>query len=75
MVRNMLRVLVLLLGIVLMQVGGLDAQDVQPQVYVPAPVGVNLFTMGYAFSTGAVLFDKTIPIEDANADIHSVTAA
>ncbi|KPK61878.1 MAG: hypothetical protein AMS21_08710 [Gemmatimonas sp. SG8_38_2] len=52
-----------------------NAQDVQPQVYTPAPVGVNLLTLGYAFSTGAVLFDKTIPIENANADIHSISAA
>lgn len=53
----------------------LKAQDVQPRVYSPAPVGVNLFTLGYAFSTGAVLFDKTIAIEDATAEIHSITAA
>lgn len=55
--------------------GGLTAQDVQPRVYTPAPVGVNLFTLGYAFSTGPVLFDKTIPIEEADAKIHSLTAA
>lgn len=54
---------------------GLNAQDVQPKVYTPAPVGVNVVTLGYAFSSGAVLFDKTILIEDAAGDIHSVTAA
>ena len=31
--------------------------------------------MGYAYSTGAVLFDKTIPIENVQADIHSFSAA
>jgi len=50
-------------------------QDVQPRVYAPAPVGVNLLTLGYAYSHGAVLFDKTISIEDAIADIHSLNLA
>lgn len=49
-------------------------QDVQPRVYTPAAVGVNLATLAYSNSNGAVLFDKTIPIEDAVGDIHSVAA-
>ena len=53
----------------------LDAQDVQPRVYAPAPTGANLFTMAYAYSSGAMLFDRTIPIENAQASIHSFTAA
>jgi hypothetical protein len=53
----------------------LNAQDVQPRVYAPAPTGVNLLTLGYAFSSGAVLFDKTVPIEDATGDIHSFNLA
>jgi hypothetical protein len=31
--------------------------------------------MGYAYSTGAVLFDKTIPIENVQADIHGFNVA
>ena len=42
----------------------LMAQDVQPRVYAPAPTGVNVLTLGYAYSSGDVLFDKTIPIEE-----------
>lgn len=52
-----------------------EAQDVQPRIYTPAPVGVNLITVGYAFSSGAVLFDKTIPVENASANIHSLAVA
>jgi hypothetical protein len=44
-------------------------------VYAPAPVGANVIVLGYAFSHGEVLFDKTIPIEDATADIHSLNLA
>lgn len=53
----------------------LPGQDVQPRVYTPAPVGVNLLTLGYAYSNGPVLFDKTIPIENASARVHSLTPA
>ena len=64
-----------LTGLVLVSLPGtICAQDVQPKVYTPAPVGVNLVTLGYAFSTGAVLFDKTIPIENATGNIHSIAA-
>lgn len=50
-------------------------QDVQPRVYAPAPTGVNLFTLGYSYSNGAMLFDRTLPIENVNANIHSFSAA
>ena len=53
----------------------LMAQDVQPRVYAPAPTGLNVLTLGYAYSSGAMLFDKTIPIENVQADIHSFNAA
>ena len=54
---------------------GLAGQDVAPRVYTPAPVGVNAISLVYAFSTGAVLFDKTLPVENVNGDIHSITGA
>lgn len=64
--------LVLVLG--LFAPGEMYGQDVQPRVYTPAPVGVNLATLGYSYSSGSVLFDKTIPIEDAVGSIHSLAA-
>ncbi len=53
----------------------MEAQDVQPRVYTPAPVGVKAMTLNYAFSTGGVLFDKTVPVENVVGDVHSVTPA
>jgi len=64
-----------LAGLCLLMPLALRGQDVQPRVYVPAPVGVNAVALGYAYSSGAVLFDKTIPIDSAQADIHSIVAA
>ena len=63
------------MGVVLLIPFALNAQDVQPRVYAPAPTGVNLITLGYAYSTGAVLFDKTVPIDNATGDIHSFNVA
>jgi len=51
------------------------AQDVQPRVYVPAPVGMNGISLMYSFSTGALLYDKTLPVENVTGDIHSIVAA
>ena len=53
----------------------LASQDVQPRVYTPAPFGVNAMTLNYAFSTGRLLFDKTIPVENVVGDVHSITPA
>jgi hypothetical protein len=65
----------ILLGFLLLAPVLLLSQDVQPKVYAPAPTGVNLFTLGYAYSEGAMLFDRTIPVENVNANIHSFNAA
>jgi hypothetical protein len=51
------------------------AQDIQPRVYTAAPIGVNAISLGYAFSTGEVLFDKTIPLEDVTGDVHSISVS
>jgi hypothetical protein len=53
----------------------LPAQDVQPRWLSPAPVGSHLVGGAYSFSTGAVLMDKTIPVEDIDGDVHAVLGA
>jgi len=65
----------LLAGLALLIPIALNAQDVQPRVYAPAPIGMNLLTLGYAYSTGSVLFDKTVPVDDVLADIHGLNFA
>lgn len=53
----------------------LFAQDIQPRVYAPAPIGTNVVTLGYTYSYGSVLFDKTIPISNTEADINAFNVA
>jgi len=73
-VRNwiQLAVLVALCVAIPKQVRG---QDVQPRVYAPAPVGTNGISVAYAYTTGALLYDKTLPVENVTGDIHSIVAA
>lgn len=71
--RSARTVLIVTLGVASPTAVG--AQDVQPRVYTPAPVGVDALTLNYAFSTGGLLFDKTIPVEDVVGDVHSFTPA
>jgi hypothetical protein len=45
------------------------AQDLEPRAYTNAPVGMNFLLVGYQYSDGALLFDPSLPITDANAKV------
>ena len=47
------------------------AQDLTPRAYFPAPVSTNAIVLIYAFATGEVLFDPTLPVTDVTAKIQS----
>jgi hypothetical protein len=51
------------------------AQDLEPRAYANTPVGMNFLVAGYAFTTGGVALDASIPLEDAEIDIHSEVVA
>lgn len=46
-------------------------QELEPGAYSVSPAGVNFLVATYNFSLGDVTFDPTLPIEDAEASIHS----
>lgn len=46
------------------------AQELEPALYQNAPAGVNVAAFGYSFSTGNVLFDAALPLEDVRARVH-----
>jgi hypothetical protein len=54
---------------------GLTGQELQPRAYLPAPVGVNYFGISYANNTGGLLFDPSLPVEDAQVNADIVTFA
>lgn len=43
-----------------------NGQDMEPRAYSPSPVGTNFVAVTYGLSTGDILPDPTIPIEDAS---------
>lgn len=45
------------------------AQSLEPRAYSNAPVGLNFLIAGYQNSQGALVFDPTIPVTDASADV------
>lgn len=67
---------VLVVGILLpIRVASAGAQDIQPRFLRYAPVGSMGVGLAYNYSFGAVLPNKTIPVEDVRARIHSVAGA
>jgi hypothetical protein len=46
-----------------------DAQDLDPRAYVRVPVGLTFAISGFSFSSGAVLADPTLPVQNIHADV------
>ena len=44
----------------------LAAQELQPRAYIPSPVGLNFFSIGYSSNRGGLLLDPSLPVEDAH---------
>jgi hypothetical protein len=51
------------------------AQSLEPRAYANAPVGLNFLIAGYAYSTGGVAFDPSVPLENGQARVHAVPLA
>ncbi len=47
------------------------AQELTPRLYWPSPKGTRVLVTGYSYITGGVIFDRTIPISEANSRINS----
>jgi hypothetical protein len=67
------RVAWLVLPCVLTPVPDAFAQELEPGAYTVSPVGINVFNAGYIFNTGDINFDPSIPVEEADSSIHTVT--
>jgi hypothetical protein len=51
------------------------AQELEPRLYANAPVGLNFAIAGYTYTTGGVTVDPSIPLDNANIDVHSAVLA
>ena len=52
--------------------GQAAAQDLEPRAYAASPVGVNFVVVAAGRSTGGVLVDPSLPIEDVEASVNSI---
>lgn len=57
-----------------LQTGEVQSQELEPRSYAASPVGLNLAAAGFARSTGEVLPDPSVPIEDIEARIDIAIA-
>jgi hypothetical protein len=46
------------------------AQEMEPRAYSSSPVGLNFVAIAAGNTRGAILFDPTVPITDASADLN-----
>ena len=51
------------------------AQDIEPRAYSNAPVGVNFLIAGYAYTAGAVPFDDSLPVKNAQLKTNNAIFA
>jgi Putative MetA-pathway of phenol degradation len=51
------------------------AQSIEPRLFSNVPIGVNFVITGYAHSSGDVLLDPSIPLQDASVRLHSAFVA
>jgi hypothetical protein len=51
----------------------LVGQELEPAAYKVVPINVNLFQVGYILAVGDVSFTPTLPAEDVEATINSMT--
>lgn len=52
-----------------------QAQDIEPRAYANAPVGVNFLIAGYVYTEGALPFDASLPIKNAQLKTSSAVVA
>jgi len=47
-----------------------EAQDLTPRAYWPAPKGINVAVLGYVYASGDVLFDPSIPLYGVDSEVN-----
>ncbi|MEY2854969.1 MAG: hypothetical protein RL030_2101 [Pseudomonadota bacterium] len=51
------------------------AQEIEPRTYSNAPVGLNFLVAGYGYTEGGVAFDPTVPLTNAQIEVHGAVLA
>ena len=67
-------IFIILLGILVSHPSGLSAQELEPRILSAVPVKGNFTAVGYGYSSGNILLDNSLPIEDLRAELHTFIA-
>lgn len=71
-----LKVFIVLLALFLSSnLSTVKSQDLEPRAYANTPVGMNFLIAGYTYQAGGVLFDPSIPLENAHIQVHGPVLA
>lgn len=68
-VRNRLSAILLALSLSLVGPAALS-QQLEPRTYSNTPVGLNFLIGGYSYTTGNVVADPAIPLENSSIEVH-----
>ena len=66
-----MRRLCLFLLAVLLCAAGAGAQELEPRAYSPSPVGLNIALLSYLYSSGGVVTDPSVPVQNIDAKINT----
>jgi len=72
---RVLRTILLLVALAVCGVADSVCQELEPRSYAPAPVGANFVGVAYAYSTGDIVFDAALPVDDVTARVHGILLA
>jgi hypothetical protein len=62
-------------ALLLAAAAAVQAQDLEPRAYSPAPAGMQFFVAAYAYSSGDLAFDSSVPLEDAEGRFSTAALA
>jgi hypothetical protein len=54
--------------------GAAWSQELEPRAYSPAPIGTNFALAAYGYSTGEVLTDPSLPVQNVDAQLNAGVA-
>jgi hypothetical protein len=59
------------LMLLLLSAGPASAQQLEPRAYSPSPVGLNFLGLAYYYSSGGVVLDPSLPIQNVRAKVST----
>lgn len=59
-------------GLLLLFPQAVFSQELEPRLLTNVPVGTNFAVVSYSYSSGNILLDPAVPIEDLDANLHAV---